>query len=172
VSTLDQARATSKLLREYRNYKAICTRAADTIDALVVEVERLKQDRDEWKESTIMANENARREEDRRRDAQAEVSELASIGIRSVADVQALRAEVERLNQSILDELPTLETLTKRFGEVCAENEKLREALKTIASNNASYALADIARTALLPYVPETNFGNIPDERDNLLNGG
>lgn len=39
----------------------VCTEAADALEAAQAEVASLTQDRDEWKESTVMANENQRR---------------------------------------------------------------------------------------------------------------
>lgn len=41
-------------------------------------------------------------------------------------ELAALRAENERLKQSVLDELPVLEKLNSRFGEVCIERDTLR----------------------------------------------
>lgn len=43
MTTTEQAKQVSADLREYRNYKLICTKAADTIDALVAENERLRE---------------------------------------------------------------------------------------------------------------------------------
>ena len=158
---LDQARAVAQGLREYMALfgvnPLVCAEGAKTIDALVAENETLRY----------------------------EVDAIPAIK----AERDQLHAELERLKQSILDELPTLEALTKRFGEVCAENEKLREASKVAADDIDLQADIDAARTALLPERKKcvkcgdalmSDFTStcyacdhqVPDERDNLLNGG
>jgi hypothetical protein len=146
---LDQARATSKLLREYRNYKAICTKAANTIDALVEEVIELRISVDQL-EKRLQVSEN-------------EVNEQARLNGMGAERELALMAENKKLRRALIDIKYGLER-ARIWGGMDWTYNPLHP-FKYLP-------LRDKANTALLPHVPETNFGNIPDERDNLLNGG
>ena len=65
-------------------------------DALQAENEFLKQDRDEWRESTVMANANAASEEKRRRDMQEQRDALAAKLVTLEADAERYRWTVKQ----------------------------------------------------------------------------
>jgi hypothetical protein len=81
--------------------------AAGALEAQAAEIERLTQDRDEWKQSTIDANTNARSEEAKRRAMQDERDTLK-------AELAALKAQPTEPAPSMAGELSDAE-IEERF---------------------------------------------------------
>jgi len=112
-----------QLAQRLRNAEVVLfSRDADTIDALVAEVERLK----------------------------AESSEMALIGVRSVADVLELRAEIERLKPWATQPAAQLGAeMGQRVVALEAEVERLREALENVSNMSEEASISRYARSAL-----------------------
>jgi hypothetical protein len=91
--------------------------AAGALEAQAAEIERLTQDRDEWKQSTIDANTNARSEEAKRRAMQDERDTLK-------AELAALKAQPTEPAPSMAGEREPL-TLEKIADLNCVSIDRL-----------------------------------------------